>query len=324
MSMLVLLAALAVAAVFATALVRIISRPVEQLAASARRAAAGDSDVASDVAGGSEIQALSASLQVLTASLREAQRQLVAREKMASLGDLVAGVAHEINNPVGAAKSAADTTARSIEVVCRALEEGAKLDDVGSDKRFSTALEVLKSNNAITVTACERIADIVRSLKNFARLDEAEFQEADLHEGLDSTLTLLHHELKNRIVVEKDYGELPPVQCYPNQVNQVFMNVLSNAEQAISGEGKITIATERRGDDVVVRITDDGEGIPAGELKRVFEPGFTTKGAGVGTGLGLSISYDIVEKHHGSIEAESTRGAGTTVTITLPVAQPPQ
>jgi len=260
----------------------------------------------------------------MAAALREAQRQLVMREKMASLGDLVAGVAHEINNPVGAVKSAADTSARSIELVCRALEESGNLDDLRGNERFLTALEILKSNNAITVTASERIAEIVRSLKNFARLDETEFQDADLHEGLDSTLTLLHHELKERIVVEKHYGELPHVQCHPNQINQVFMNVLSNAEQAIRGEGTITIVTERRGDNVVVKITDDGEGITANELTRVFDPGFTTKDVGVGTGLGLSISYDIVKKHRGRIKAESEPGTGTTVTIALPVTQPRQ
>ena len=254
-------------------------------------------------------------------ALRETQQQLVMREKMASLGNLVAGVAHEINNPVGAVKSAADTTARSIELVCRALDECTSLDDIKCNKRFLTALEILRSNNDITVTASDRIAGIVRSLKNFARLDEAEFQEADLHEGLDSTLTLLHHELKTRIVVEKHYGELPRVQCYPNQINQVFMNLLSNAEQAIPEEGTITIATDRRGDDVVVKISDDGEGIPADELEHVFDPGFTTKGVGVGTGLGLSISYNIVQKHHGRIEAESEPGGGTTITITIPIVQ---
>jgi signal transduction histidine kinase len=358
-SLITLIVVIAVAVAFATVLVRLITRPVKQLAAAAHRVAEGDMDVQLDVMANDEIGASSASFNEMTASLREArdrieaqqyslevanaelesknrdladalkalretQEQLVMREKMASLGNLVAGVAHEINNPVGAVKSAADTSARSIDLVCRAIGENANLDDIKSNKRFLTALEILRSNNEITITASERIADIVRSLKNFARLDEAEFQEADLHEGLDSTLTLLHHQLKNRITVDKHYGELPRVQCYPNQINQVFMNVLSNAEQAIAGEGAIAIVTERRGDDVLVEISDDGEGIPADELRRVFDPGYTTKGVGVGTGLGLSISYNIIEKHHGRIEAASEPGHGTTITITIPISQRPR
>jgi len=356
MSLVTLVVVILVAVVFATILVRLITRPVQQLAAAAQRIKEGDIDVELDVNANDEIGNLSRSFNAMTASLREArdridaqqysletanvelesknsdledalkqlretQQQLVMREKMASLGNLVAGVAHEINNPIGAVKSSADTAARSIELVCRTLQEGTNLDEIKGNKRFLTAIEILKSNNEITVTASERIAAIVRSLKNFARLDEAEFQEADLHEGLDSTLTLLHHVLKGKIAVVKRYSELPPVQCYPNQLNQVFMNVLSNAEQAIEGEGTITIATERRGDDVAVKISDDGAGIPDAELKHVFDPGFTTKGVGVGTGLGLSISYNIVQKHHGKIDAQSEPGKGTTITITIPITQ---
>jgi signal transduction histidine kinase len=345
-----------VAVVFATALVRLITRPVKQLASAAQRITEGDIDVELDVVANDEIGYLSRSFNAMSVSLREArdrieaqqyslemanvelesknrdledalkqlretQQQLVMREKMASLGNLVAGVAHEINNPVGAVKSAADTSERSIELVCRAIQDRPDLDDARNDKKLETALEILRNNNELTLTASDRIAEIVRSLKNFARLDEAEFQEANLHEGLDSTLTLLHHVLKRHINVVKKYGDLPPVQCYPNQLNQVFMNVLSNAEQAIEGEGTITIVTERRGDTVSVKISDDGAGIPSDELKRIFDPGFTTKGVGVGTGLGLSISYNIVEKHGGNIVAESEPGRGTTITITIPVTQ---
>jgi signal transduction histidine kinase len=357
MSLLALAIAFAAAAVLATALLRLITTPVRQLAAAAQRVSDGDIDVELDVIADDEIGDLSSSFNAMTRSLREArdrieaqqyslemanaeletknrdledaleqlreaQQQLVMREKMASLGNLVAGVAHEINNPVGAVKSAADTTARSIDLVCRSLEESAGPGELKNNKRFLTALGILRDNNEITVTASERIADIVRSLKNFARLDEADFQEADIHEGLDSTLTLLHHQLKNRITVDKHYGDLPCILCYPNQLNQVFMNILSNAEQAIDGEGVIRITTERRGDDyVAIRIGDSGKGIAQSELKRVFDPGFTTKGVGVGTGLGLSISYNIVQKHRGKIEAKSEPGTGTEITITLPIAQ---
>jgi signal transduction histidine kinase len=356
MSLITLVVVILVAVVFATVLVRLITRPVKQLAAAAQRITEGDIDVELAVNANDEIGNLSRSFNAMTASLRDArdridaqqyslemanvelesknsdledalkqlretQQQLVMREKMASLGNLVAGVAHEINSPIGAVKSAADTSARSIDLVCRALQGGTNLEDITADKKFLTALEILRSNNEIAVTASDRIAGIVRSLKNFARLDEAEFQQADLHEGLDSTLTLLDHVLKGRISVVKRYGEIPPIQCYPNQLNQVFMNVLSNAEQAIEAEGTITIATERRGDNVEVKIGDDGAGISDAELKRVFDPGFTTKGVGVGTGLGLSISYNIVQKHHGRIDATSEPGEGTTITITLPIVQ---
>jgi signal transduction histidine kinase len=203
----------------------------------------------------------------------------------------------------------------------RQIEAASNLAELQDDKRFNTALQVLLDNNSITVSASERITQIVRSLKNFARLDESEFQEADVHEGLDSTLTLLHHQLKRRIEVVKDYGSLPPVQCFPGQLNQVFMNVLANAAQSIEGDGRITIRTRAEGDEVVIEIADTGRGISQENLERIFDPGFTTKGVGVGTGLGLSISYNIIEKHHGRIEAESEPGKGTTMRIRVPVTQ---
>jgi signal transduction histidine kinase len=268
-----------------------------------------------------ELEARNRDLEDAMGRLRDAQQQLIMREKMASLGQLVAGVAHEINNPVGAVGSAADTSRRSLQIIKRLLEEGTDLAELRANPRFKTALEILGNNNEINVTASRRITEIVRSLKNFARLDESEYQEADIHEGLDSTLTLLHHELKNRVDVVKDYGELPRIQCYPSQLNQVFMNVLSNASQAIEGDGGITVRTRREGERVVVEIADTGKGIAPEDLERIFDPGFTTKGVGVGTGLGLSITYNIVKKHRGTIDARSAPGRGTTVTIRLPIAQ---
>jgi signal transduction histidine kinase len=353
----VLVVAVILAIVFATVLVRLITVPVMQLAEAAGAVASGNVDVELDVLANDEIGGLSRSFNQMTASLRKArdeimshqlklqeaneelenknrdledamqllretQQQLVMREKMASLGNLVAGVAHEINNPVGAVKSAADTSSRSIDLVCGALDEGVDLDEIKKGKRFQAALQILKNNNDITVTASERIAKIVKSLRNFARLDEAEFQEADIHEGLDSTLTLLHHGIKNRIAVEKNYGEVPRIPCYPNQLNQVFMNVLSNAEQSIVDRGVVTITTKRRGEDVVIEVSDDGAGIETDDLEKIFDPGFTTKGVGVGMGLGLSITYNIVKRHNGDIAVESEPGRGTTVTITLPTRQP--
>ncbi len=251
--------------------------------------------------------------------LREAQQQLVMQEKMASLGNLVAGVAHEINNPVGAVSSAADTTGRSLEIINRAIQESTNLEELRENKRVKAALGVLTNNHGITIEASSRITRIVQSLKNFARLDEAEFQEADIHEGIDSTLTLLEHQTKNRVTIAREYGTLPRVHCYPNQLNQVFMNILSNSAQSIKGQGTIAIRTRRDGDFVVVEFADDGVGISEKHLARIFDPGFTTKGVGVGTGLGLSISYNIVRKHQGQITAASSVGHGTTMTVRLPI-----
>jgi signal transduction histidine kinase len=248
--------------------------------------------------------------------LRDTQQQLVMREKMASLGNLVAGVAHEVNNPVGAINSAADAARRCIVI----LDENARAHGDG-EARVRKALDILSENNTIISTASERVTNIVRSLRNFSRLDEAEYQKANLHEGIDSTLTLVHHKLKNRIDVVREYGaDVPAIECFPNQLNQVFMNILVNAAQAIEDEGTITIRTTRDGDFVVVAISDTGKGIRPEHMERLFDPGFTTKGVGVGTGLGLSITYKIVEQHGGTIDVESEVGRGTTFSIRLPIS----
>jgi signal transduction histidine kinase len=251
--------------------------------------------------------------------LKETQNQLVMREKMASLGNLVAGVAHEVNSPVGAVNSAADVSSRCISRMNSVLEESPLCEEVAENRPFQQAMTLLKENTRLIVTAGERIATIVKSLRNFARLDEAEFQSADLHEGLDSTLTLVHHELKNRAEVIRDYGEIPLVECFPNQLNQVFMNLLVNAAQAIEGKGTVTIRTSADAEKVYVEIADTGKGISSEHLGRIFDPGFTTKGVGVGVGLGLSISYNIVQKHHGEIDVESEPGKGTSFTLSLPI-----
>ncbi|MCH7549151.1 MAG: hypothetical protein IH969_06410, partial [Candidatus Krumholzibacteriota bacterium] len=246
--------------------------------------------------------------------LRDTQEQLVLREKMASLGNLVAGVAHEVNNPVGAIVSAADASSRCIKIVGTFVEEHG-----GGEPRLHKALAILGENNEIITTASQRVTNIVRSLRNFSRLDEAEFQKADLHEGLDSTLTLVHHQMKDRVEVVKEYGDLPLIECYPNQLNQVFMNLLTNAADAIEGEGTITITTEVDGDRVKLAFSDTGVGMPNEVMSKIFDPFYTTKEIGKGTGLGLSISYGIVEKHGGKIEVESVEGEGTTFRITLPI-----
>jgi signal transduction histidine kinase len=259
-------------------------------------------------------QTLEQKVEERTHALKEAQSQLIMK---ASLGSLVAGVAHEVNTPIGAIYSATDVTRRCIEKIQSLLKSGQTLKEANSNTQLHKSFKILEDNNKVTTTASKRIAKIVQSLKTFARLDEAEFLKADIHEGLDSTLTLIDHEIKTRITVIKQYGEIPEIECYPNELNQVFMNVLMNAVQAIEQDGQIVIKTYLEDDKVIVKISDDGRGIPPDAMDKIFNPGFTSKGVGVGTGLGLSISYNIIQKHHGEIQVESEVGKGTTFFIIL-------
>ena len=252
--------------------------------------------------------------------LRGAQNQLIMQEKMASLGNLAAGVAHEINTPIGAVNSASDVLSRCIDRITHIrIDSNETVEAIQENAQFQKVMELLKDNTQIVVTAGKRVAQIVQSLRNFARLDEAEYQKADLHEGLDSTLTLLQHKLGDRISVIKEYGEIPEILCYPNELNQIFMNLLLNASQAIGDTGEITIRTFQKDNSVYVAIKDTGVGIPEDHFEQVFDPGFTTKGVGVGTGLGLSLCYQIVQNHKGEIKAESEVGKGSTFTVRVPI-----
>lgn len=232
--------------------------------------------------------------------LKETQIQLINSEKMASLGQLVAGVAHEINTPVASIKSNNGIVAKLLSSI-----EDADLK------------EMLTDINEIDKEAVNRISNIVTSLKKFVRLDEAELQEADINKELDLTLELIRHETKNRINVVKNYGEIPTIRCFPNMLNQVFTNILVNACQAIDGQGTITITTEYKKKKLVVKIKDTGKGIPQNQLSKIFSAGFTTKGIGVGTGLGLAICSKIIEKHKGEITVTSEVGKGSEFTITI-------
>jgi PAS domain S-box-containing protein len=259
-----------------------------------------------------------AELEQALQDLHDAQGQLVLREKMASIGDLVAGVAHEINNPAGAVKSATDISNRCLDRLVETIENSESVDAIKDDKHYQTAMRLLRENVEIALEGGKRITRIVRSLKTFARLDETELTPTDIHEGLDSTLTLLHHKLKNRIEVKKNYGSVSPIYCYPQELNQVFMNLLANAIDAIPNKGTVHISTSQNDSHLEVQISDDGEGILEEHVKRVFDPGFTTKGVGIGTGLGLSISHRIVQKHKGGLSVSSRPNEGTTFTIRLP------
>lgn len=239
-------------------------------------------------------------LQNALKELKETQIHLINSEKMASLGQLVAGVAHEINTPIASIKSNNAILSKFIPRI--------------EDKEISS---ILADINEVDHEAIQRISHMVTSLKKFVRLDEAELQEADINKELDLTLDLIRHETKNRIDIVKNYGEIPLIKCYPNMLNQVFTNVLVNACQAIEGRGKITISTSYSPKTLTVSVKDTGKGIEKNEINKIFTAGYTTKGVGVGTGLGLAISAKIIEKHNGKIIVNSELGVGTEFIITI-------
>ena len=255
-----------------------------------------------------ELTAANIRLTETLAELRETQAQLVQSEKMAALGNLVAGIAHEINTPLGAITSNTD-------VVLRGL--GRLAPDVPAAR--ANVVKVLDDLLRTNAEACQRISAIVRNLKNFARLDEAEWKTADLREGMDSTLELVAHLHRGRVEIVREYGEVPAVLCHPGQLNQVFMNLLVNASQAIEGTGTIRVRIGVVDDRLHVDVEDTGGGIAPEHLARIFDPGFTTKGVGVGTGLGLAICHRIVEAHGGTIAVTSRPGAGSTFSVRLPL-----
>ena len=264
-----------------------------------------------------EMKEIMESLGLKNKELRETQSQLVQSEKMASLGMLVAGIAHEINTPVGAIGSMHDTLVRAVDKLKNDF-----LDKYGEiyqkDKRIKATIDIVEDANKVIKSATERVTNIVRRLRSFARLDEAALKDANIHEGLEDTLTIVHHEIKHNIKVNKNYGQVPIISCYPSRLNQVFLNLLINAKQAIKEKGEITITTYMKNNKVYVEISDTGAGIPKENLNKIFDPGYTTKGVGVGTGLGLSIVYQIIQEHQGDIMVDSDLGKGTKFTVILP------
>lgn len=258
------------------------------------------------------------------------QDQLLISEKMASLGNLVAGVAHEINTPIGAVISSVDVC-RRVDVRLEGLLAGLLTKAPDAEKPIRRLQKMMKDNHDLIHTAGERIGEVVGNLRNFARLDEAAQQRADLHQGIESTLKLTRHRFKGNVEIERQFGQLPPILCYPNQLNQVFMNLIVNAVDAIEERvakdaefeaGRISIVTQQEDEMAHIIFRDNGVGMRPEQARRIFEPGFTTKGVGVGTGLGLSISYNIVQQHGGSIKVESEVGQGTTFRVSLPLSLP--
>lgn len=271
----------------------------------------------------------------LNKKLEEAQNHLLQSEKMASLGQLSAGVAHELNNPIGFVYSNMGTLENylnDIFLILAAYEEvegtiaepsaaWTGVHKLKQEKDFFFIKQDIFQLMAQSKDGLVRMRKIVQDLKDFSHVGEEGWKWVNLHDGLDSTLNIVWNELKYKCEVRKEYGKLPEVYCLPPQINQVFLNLLVNAGQAIETKGEITIRSGVKGDEVWVEIVDTGKGIAPEHLNRIFDPFFTTKPVGVGTGLGLSLSYGIVQKHHGRIEVSSEVGKGTKMRVCLPISQ---
>ena len=271
--------------------------------------------------------------------LRESQQKIIQQEKMASIGQLAAGIAHEINNPVGFVMSNlnsmgkySERLSQFIKIQSEAIERLSKADtdhaavlDGLHKKRQALKIDFVANDfiNVIkeSLEGTERVKRIVQDLKNFSHKDENEYKPADINDGIESTINVVWNELKYKADVKKEYGKIPLTKCNIGQLNQVFMNLLVNAVHAIEEHGEISVRTEHRDGDIVVSVSDTGRGIPEDKLNRIFEPFFTTKEVGEGTGLGLSIAYDIVKKHNGEILVTSEIGKGSTFTIKIPIVE---
>jgi two-component system NtrC family sensor kinase len=265
--------------------------------------------------------------------IRNTQSALVQSAKMISLGQIVAGVAHELNNPVAFIYSNMHHLSGYIEKIKKVIAEYQALKSILPEEKRSEIEKVEKQldigfivNDMSDLTqscldGANRTKEIVLGLRTFSRMDESSYRPSDLHEGLRSTLRLLSAELKNRITVHQELGEIPKVECALSQINQVFMNLISNSIQAIDGKGEIWLRTLQKGSEVVIEIEDTGSGMTPEVVNQVFVPFFTTKKVGEGTGLGLSIAYGLIQKHHGRIEVESELGRGTLFRIILPISQ---
>jgi PAS domain S-box-containing protein len=267
------------------------------------------------------------------------EAQLRQSDKMASIGQLAAGVAHEINNPTGFVSSNLNTLSAYIKdyniIIDRYQALATQMENSGRSADYADFLQEIKEQEANmdigflkedisqliheSLEGTERIKKIVQDLKDFAHPGEDKPRFADINRCLDSTLNIVLNEIKYKAQVKKEYGELPEILCHPQQLNQVFANIMVNAAQAITGHGEIGIRTSLSDENIVIKISDTGSGIAREHLSKIFDPFFTTKDVGKGTGLGLNVAYNIIKKHNGKISVESEKGCGTTFTILVPV-----
>lgn len=259
-----------------------------------------------------ELEAQNEELANSKRKVEEAQNMLIQTENMASVGQLTAAITHEINTPLGAISSNAQLCSM---LITQLLEH----ESVSGDSALAELLKQLQDSNNVSIMACNRVNQIIRSLKNFSKVDEAEFQEADINEGLKSVLVLTSNLWKRKIVMHEEYGDIPKVKCFPGMLNQVFMNLIVNSVQAITDNGNICIKTWNDEDNIYASVKDDGCGIGEDNLNRVFDNGFTTKGESLGMGLGLAISRSIIEKHHGNITIRSKPGEGAEFIVSIPL-----
>ena len=277
------------------------------------------------------IKKITSELEKAYDDLKAAHAQRLQSEKLASIGQLAAGVAHEINNPIGYISSNLGSLGKYVEKLTTFLEAQDEalgtLSEPATRDTLAALRMSLKIDHVLEDIGClvdesregaERVRNIVQDLKTFSRVDEAEYKQADIVACMESTINIVWNELKYKATINKDYGDIPPIMCYPQQLNQVFMNLLLNAAHAIMSQGTINVRIWQEKGSVFVSVTDTGCGITEEIRNRIFEPFFTTKEVGQGTGLGLSISYDIIQKHKGEIAVESEVGKGTTFTIKLP------
>ena len=253
-------------------------------------------------------------------NLKSTQSQLIQKEKMAALGQLTAGIAHEMNTPIGVVNSSADNFERCVTRILKVIESSQSLEEVRSDKGFQSSVQIIHESSHVISEASGRIAKIVQGLKAFSGEDSLE-GSADLRDCVENTLALIAHRLDDGVSISSELAEGLTVACSPATVNQVLMTLLTNAVQAIRGSGTITVETAKQEDRAHVRISDTGVGIPEDKLKGLFEFGFTTKGARVGVGIGLANAYSSVQRHGGELTVSSAVGEGSVFTVTLPVSR---
>jgi signal transduction histidine kinase len=253
--------------------------------------------------------------------LKDAQQQLILKEKMATLGNLVAGIAHEINNPVGAMKGAADVSHRCVSKIVGLVANSKTVEELQTNSKYQAMIKMLDDNAELAATACDRIIRVISSLTKFARLEEEDYQQVDIHEGIESTLELIRNEMSGSVTIEKEYADVPEISCYPRQLNQVFMILMMNAIEAIGKKGTITIRTFAEEDQVRITLSDTGRGIPPERLENIFDLAFSTKDSRIGISSSLPTVFNIIQKHEGNIEVKSEPGKGTEFTITLPIGE---